>query len=354
MHIKIDKRKIEILIYVLTGIVILSVPFFDHPYGSPDYLKRSLLDSKRIILFILLFFINIELLIPKLLLKKEYSVYFISVFLILFLFLVISYVINYLPSFHIMGRPHFPNRPLPPPPKRISIWLFHQIVINILVIGLGTGLKMSRQWFYNEKQKKELEKENLKSELAFLKTQISPHFFLNTLNNIHALTEINVKDAQKAIIELSKMMRYLLYESERGNTTLQKEIEFLRNYIELMKRRIADGVVIDVKIPDKVKDISLPPLLFISFIENAFKYGISYKNKSFIKIELMLISNKELLFTCANSKIKSEQVETPDSGIGLKNIKKRLDLLFNDTYSLLIDDTENEYKIILKIPVHAN
>ena len=121
--------------------------------------------------------------------------------------------------------------------------------------------------------------------------------------------------------------------------------------------KIANNINLDLDIDNiylSIDSTVILGLIINEIVTNAFKYGISYKNKSFIKIELMLISNKELLFTCANSKIKSEQVETPDSGIGLKNIKKRLDLLFNDTYSLLIDDTENEYKIILKIPVHAN
>lgn len=364
-------RKIELTIYILVTAVILAFPFFDHPNDAPKYWFRVFQDVKRFFPFILLFFVNAEFLVPNFLLKKKYIGYFSSVLFVLSLVLFFSYSIN----FKRPQQPHdpplheweAPTRRLPqqqfqrpprlnemPPPRRMNIWLFNQILLNILVVGLGTGIKISYYWFLNEQVRKDLEKENLKSELAFLKTQISPHFFLNTLNNIHALTDINVHEAQKAILELSRMMRYLLYESERGNTALEKEIEFLKSYIDLMRRRIDENVDIQIKLPENIEGIVIPPLLFISFIENAFKYGVSYKHKSFIHIELMLISRKELLFMCTNSIHENDMQKTKDSGIGLVNIRKRLDLLYNDTYSLSINEGEHSYKTILKIPIHEN
>ena len=135
---------------------------------------------------------------------------------------------------------------------------------------------------------KETEKEKLNSELAFLKNQISPHFFFNTLNNIYSLISINAEDSQKAVLKLSKLMRYLLYESEQGNTKLSNEIDFMNNYIDLMKLRMNDKVDLTVSFPKKYEDKNIPPLLFIPFIENAFKHGISYREKSFIDINMMV------------------------------------------------------------------
>lgn len=359
-------RKIEITIYILATAIIISIPVFDHPNDIPDYWFRVSRDIKRLLPFIILFYINAEFLVPKYLLNKKYAGYFTTVVFSIGVVLLLSYLWNYHNLQPAIEGHEIPGRPLPPddfrpprptqnfPPKRFNLWIFNQALINILVVGLGTGLKMSYYWFINERDKKELEKEHLKSELAFLKTQISPHFFLNTLNNIHALTEINVKEAQRAILELSKMMRYLLYESEQGNTTLSKEIEFLKSYIELMRRRIDDKVDISVSLPENVEGILIPPLLFISFVENAFKYGVSYKNDSFIRVELLLISTKELLFTCTNSLHDRINENSNDSGIGLINIKKRLSLLFKDEYSLHIEENNKEYKVILKIPIYEN
>jgi Histidine kinase len=371
-------RKIELTFYILTIIIILSFPFFDHPSYTQNYWAFVLRDVKRFLPFIILFFVNAEFLVPRYLLKKKYITYFSSILFAISFVLAISFGLSNAERIDPMGQPGIQNRPrhLPPqfqqnqnhkppqefqrppqpfqnqvPPRKLNIWFFNQILLNILVIGLGTGIKMSYSWVQNEQARKDLEKENLKSELAFLKTQISPHFFLNTLNNIHALTDFDVKEAQKAILELSKMMRYLLYESEQGNTTLVKEIEFLKSYIELMRRRIDDKVKIEIKFPEEIEDVSIPPLLFISFIENAFKYGVSYKFDSYIHIELMLISKHELLFVCTNSQHVNEVQKTKASGIGLVNIKKRLNLLFNEDYSLSIEEGEKEYKAILKIPI---
>jgi two-component system LytT family sensor kinase len=172
---------------------------------------------------------------------------------------------------------------------------------------------------------------------------------MNTLNNIHAQIDINSKDAQASIVTLSKMMRYLLYESDRGQTKLKKEIEFLQSYVELMRLRIDESVNIDLEISVSDEDIKLHPFLFISFVENGFKHGISYNEKSFIKIELK--QNVEFVeFSCINSLSVQNKITNPYSGVGLDNIKKRLNLLYNNNYQLEINELESEFKVYLKIP----
>ena len=177
-------------------------------------------------------------------------------------------------------------------------YTFNAIAFTVFAMGL----KILERHAEIEKRRKELEKEKLNSELAFLKNQISPHFFFNTLNNIYSLIGINTTDSQEAVLKLSKMMRYLLYESEQGETNLNAEIEFMNNYIDLMRLRLSDKVKLTISFPVKYDETKIPPLLFISVIENAFKHGISYREKSFIDIS-MEVSKEMITFRCANSMV---------------------------------------------------
>lgn len=211
------------------------------------------------------------------------------------------------------------------------------------------GLRILERQSRIEKLQKEMEREKLNSELALLKNQVSPHFFFNTLNNIYALIGINADDSQKAVLKLSKLMRYLLYESEHGDTKLSKEIEFMYNYIDLMKLRMSEKIDLSVSFPEKFEDLDIPPLLFIPFIENAFKHGVSYRNKSFIRIR-MNTSNDSISFHCTNSIAdRSEEKEEKDQGIGLENVTKRLRLLFPNRHDLNIHQSKDEYEVTLTI-----
>ena len=172
---------------------------------------------------------------------------------------------------------------------------------------------------------------------------------MNTLNNIHSLVDSNTEEAKEAIIKLSRMMRYLLYETETEKTTLKKEVEFLESYINLMKLRFNERVRISLNLPTVIPDISIPPFLFISFIENAFKHGVSYKNESFITIDL-IPGKDRLLFVAKNSKTEKPRMDE-FSGIGIENSRKRLDLLYGDKYHLDIIDSEELFTVNLSVPV---
>jgi LytS/YehU family sensor histidine kinase len=215
---------------------------------------------------------------------------------------------------------------------------------SAMIVGFAFGLKVMDRHHDDEKRRKELEKEKLHSELAFLKNQISPHFFFNTLNNIYALTTIDTPAAQESILKLSKLMRYLLYESEQGETLISHEIDFMTNYIALMKLRLSQKVDLSVSFPTEYNDASIPPLLFIPFVENAFKHGISHREASFIDIKLKIEGNK-LIFSTENSIGKSNQPSDKEhSGIGLENVKKRLALLFAERHQLVISETDLTFK----------
>lgn len=234
-----------------------------------------------------------------------------------------------------------------PPMKAFGF--FNHFLSSLLLSGFAIGLGVMEKLKLNEKKQKELEKEKLNSELAFLKNQISPHFFFNTLNNIYSLIGIDGTTAQESVLKLSKLMRYLLYESEHGETMISKEIDFMNNYIDLMKLRLSPRVELKIDFPKEFSDFSIPPLLFVPFIENAFKHGVTFRDRSFINIA-MKIENDQISFSAENSIGKSSQTgDLQHSGIGLENVRKRLSLLFPGNHELKIEQYETIFRVDLAI-----
>lgn len=224
-------------------------------------------------------------------------------------------------------------------------------VIAILLIACSLAVRLMFKHYENKRNIEELEKTHIRQELEQLKSQISPHFLMNSLNNIHGMVEIDAAKAQDMILELSGMMRYVLYESSMPMIALPNEIDFLSNYISLMQVRYnTDKVAIKYTFPDKdnVCSIYIPPLLLIVFIENAFKHGINYQNSSFVNIE-MSINDDKLTLHCMNS-FHREEDSNSIGGIGLDNIRKRLDILYGNTYSLDMNIMDKIFIVTLTIP----
>lgn len=207
-----------------------------------------------------------------------------------------------------------------------------------------------------------MEKENTEQQLEHLKYQLHPHFFMNTLNNIHALVDIDPKKAQECIVDLSKLMRYILYESNHEYVQASREVDFMANYVSLMSLRYNDKLKFTADNPDDGRGIWIPPLIFISFVENAFKHGVSYNKESFIKVGANRYTSDSgehrLNYFCRNSKQPksngSRKNVSEASGVGLANIRSRLDLMFGDNYSLDITDGEDEYIVTMDIPVYTS
>lgn len=239
------------------------------------------------------------------------------------------------------------NAPFPHPPVTIR-YLIH-FMIAFLMVGFNIAIKLFFKSFRDEERLKELEHQRLHSELQYLKYQINPHFFMNTLNNIHALVDIDTGKAKSTIIELSKLMRYVLYEASNKTTLLAREIQFLENYITLMGLRYTDKVSINMRFPTEIPEVQIPPLLFISFVENAFKHGVSYQNESFIRVVVQQEEGNRLTFRCTNS--NNGASDKQHHGIGLENIRKRLRLLFGNDYTLSITQDENKFDVLLIIPL---
>ena len=224
---------------------------------------------------------------------------------------------------------------------------------GLLLMGMNLGVKLYFKSQEDTKLLTQIDKHNLERQLEYLKYQVNPHFFMNTLNNIHALVDIDPERAKTTIVELSKMMRYILYEGNNRLIPLPREVQFLNNYVQLMRLRYTDKVSIRMSAPSNLPDVMIPPLLLIMFVENAFKHGISYRTESFVYITVD-VKDDRLKFVCSNSKQHLTVKEKSGGGMGLVNVRRRLDLLFQDTYTLKIEDRENEYDVSLDLPLTAS
>jgi hypothetical protein len=350
-------RKIEILIYVLIWALVFSVPYFSER-GS-GHLNWNTMAGHWVNLsgYLIIFLVNVYFLVPRLLLKKRYLHYFISIFVLIIIGIAINMIarsaffsfadpgINFSPDG--LRQPDL-NSPNPKPP---FMAFADNLIICILIVGAGTTIKLMSKWLSEESLRKDAEKEQLKTNLALLRHQVSPHFFMNTLNNIHSLIEIDTEKAQDAVVRLSTLMRYLLYDSAQNTIELKKEIEFITSFISLMQLRHSDEVEVTIMIPENIPDAKIPPMLFISLLENAFKHGVNYPLKSYIYFELQCNDN-HLSCIIRNSKHKvAPNYHGEYSGIGLENIKESLKLIYEDNFQLNIRDKESEFEVDLKIPL---
>lgn len=252
-------------------------------------------------------------------------------------------------------RPQFDDRPRPqfkePRPFIGPAELTNTLAL-IFLMGMNLGVKLYYKADKDRNRMQQLEKENLKQRLNYLRYQISPHFFMNTLNNIHALVDIDPEKAKKSIVELSKLMRHILYDGDTNISPLSDEVQFLQNYIALMKMRFTGMVKVNTDFPAMTSQKGIAPLILAIFAENAFKHGVSYKSPSNIDMTLRCHNNEFILFTCKNSKRKDGAKEKDlDGGIGLRNVKNRLELIYGDRYHIEIKDTEDNYKVRLLLPL---
>jgi hypothetical protein len=246
------------------------------------------------------------------------------------------------------GRAVLPRPPRPRNPPLLSPWNF---AIFLLVFVFSTGIRVINQWLRSEQRAKEITNEKLHAELSFLKAQINPHFLFNTLNNIYALASSQSEHTAAAVMKLSSIMRYVLTEARNDLVPLEKEILFTSHYIELQKMRLTDKTSIDFSIKGDPLGRQIAPLLLLPFVENAFKYGISTRECSPIHI-LLDIKEESLYFSISNHKHFNTSLRMADNtGIGISNTRRRLDLLYAGRYELIINDKSNEFTVHLNIPV---
>ncbi|MEI7491500.1 MAG: histidine kinase [Bacteroidota bacterium] len=332
---------VTFLINCVIWVFIFFIPFLlmEPRGGIPSYLLRV---GATTVLTVIVYYFNYLILIPKYLFKKKFLAYI----LVILLTLVISCILVDLYYYFVVSVvQNWHHRPEPIFSRGMWVPLFPLLT----GIAIGISIRLAREWARVEKERRELQGEKLLSELAFLKSQVNPHFLFNTLNNICALARKKSDDTEPAIIKLSQIMRYMITDSRQDKVGLEEEVEYLNNFIELQKIRLADKVNIRFDIEGDLSAIQLEPLLLIPFVENAFKHGVSYNDKSSINIELKTVSG-ELSFLVENSKpTVKDTLKLDEAGIGLKNVRRRLELLYPGKHQLEIRDSASNYLIMLKI-----
>ncbi len=332
---------VTFLINCVIWVFIFFIPFLlmEPRGGIPSYLLRI---GATTVLTVIVYYLNYIILIPKYLFKKKFLAYI----LVILLTLVISCILVDLYYYFVVSVvQNWHHRPEPIFSRGMWVPLFPLLT----GIAIGISIRLAREWARVEKERRELQGEKLLSELAFLKSQVNPHFLFNTLNNICALARKKSDDTEPAIIKLSQIMRYMITDSRQDKVGLEEEVEYLNNFIELQKIRLADKVNIRFDIEGDLSAIQLEPLLLIPFVENAFKHGVSYNDKSSINIELKTVSG-ELSFLVENSKpAVKDTLKLDEAGIGLKNVRRRLELLYPGKHQLEIQDSASNYLIMLKI-----
>ena len=342
--------------------------FFSLVFGfmgySFDLFSRPGLTLPRLLLFVVvyvgLFYLNANLLMPRLYFRQKFLVYASLVLLLLA-------GVYWLKPFERMMRlhqrpgreermPHFRRMEAPPdhaaPPRfgrndRPGQLDIVSVVLFLAVWSFSTALQVNRQWRSSERRALQAERDKTNAELSFLKAQINPHFLFNTLNNIYSLSILKSEQTPNAILKLSHILHYITDDVQNDFVPLQSEVDCVKNYIELQQLRLTDKVDVRLNVSGELAGKKIAPLLFMTFIENAFKYGISSHEHCTIEIGITA-RDQDIAFTCRNRILVKEATEER-TGIGIRNAKKRLDYLYPDKHSLIIKTEEDHFIVHLEI-----
>lgn len=297
-------------------------------------------------LHMILAYTNVYYFIPKFLIQKKYKRY-VS---LLAISLCILYIIRTGLNYFLVTKNIWPEAE-----GTQEAFTFNHIVAvtlgELYVLALVTAIKLTVDWTNQRMRIENLRKEHLKSELNFLKTQIQPHFFFNTLNNLYSLTLEKSNKAPSVVLKLSDIMQYVLYEVKDTKVSLLNEIDYIQNYLDLELLRCNKDSEIDVNIIGDISNVKIPPLIFLSYIENCFKHGNKASPDFYIYISFEKTENNILIFTLKNTFDFSE-IKNTRNGIGNTNTKRRLDLIFKDDYLLDITHENNLYTIKVEIPTN--
>lgn len=323
----------QVLLHLIIWVAIVTLFMYIATNGSIVYATIVVFVYFGLI-NISIFYINYLLILPTFLNRKKYLWCGLSMLALVFVFGFLKCGLAYYFYDIVLVRGEGKHV--------MNFWDYYSSAafVSCFFIFLSTILKFVSDWFMNEKIKSNLENEKLISELAFLKSQINPHFLFNSLNNIYSLAYQKSEKTPEAILKLSEIMRYMLYESNENKVALSDEIRYLENYIELQKLRFKDKAYIKFELDGDIQNQKITPLVLISFVENAFKHGVATEKENPITIVLNVVSNK-LFFQVLNKKSNHNKDET--GGIGLQNVKRRLDLLYKGQYRFHIEDNENIY-----------
>lgn len=362
-----------VLLHILAWVLFMTLPLLFMNEGGPmtDFDDAVLVAYLRFCaLYMALFYLHTELLIPRLFLRKKYVSYGLALIVLLSLIVVIKPFdrlvshrkhqteLGKQPFIHPRGFDGAPpyNQSFPPPrrfdkPDRQLTPPMHfditGIFIFMMIIGLGSAIQTMKQWQISERRALLAEAQKTKAELSFLRAQINPHFLYNTLNNIYTLCVIGSDKAAESVMKLSKIMRYVTDESQADFVTLQEEIDCVSNFIDLQHLRLGKKVTLNYSVTGDPSRHRIAPLILMTFVENAFKYGLSNHLKASIDISIKVESDKIIFFVQNQIFERKEHLER--DGIGIENTRRRLEYLYATAHTLSIDSSEQLFKVHLII-----
>lgn len=336
------------IIHIAAWGILFGLPFFFTGRDSQELTVVSYLHSVIVPLsFMLVFYVNYFLLVNRYLFSRHgWKFLFSNILLIAVAMLTVHLLMQLLPPPE-MHRPPRPQKEL----QEIVGFFLVNVMLYALVAGLSVAIKMTSGWYEVESMRRELEKSRAEAELQNLKSQLNPHFLFNTLNNIYSLIAFSPERAQEAVHDLSRLLRYVLYDSSQPQVLLQSELDFIRNYVELMRIRLPEHVELKTEIAVSQPDALIAPLLFISLIENAFKHGVSNSKPSFIHLDIH--QNGSLLVCLLKNSYfpKDAAQDKSGSGIGLKNLRKRLELIYPNKHIFSCGVEGESYQCLMEIEI---
>lgn len=344
-----SKKGLTIFLHIAAWIVLGFIVLFYPPLSWSFNVPSSFWLKQLINLFILVgaFYLNARVLAPRLLLNGKvtlfvaWSVAWVVLILVLARVIEVQLQVNEAFAASATRKSH----------KSVFSLDVYLFMVILLVLMISTSLAVIERWQADSRKQELIEKQHITSELSLLKAQINPHFFFNTLNNIYALTYSDVPVSREAILKLSRMMRYVLYETIQDTAFLSKEISFIKDYIELMKLRLHALTSVSFHETSPEHEYEIAPMLLLPFIENAFKHGSSAMEKADIRIDLY-VHERKLILKVINDIHQDKDVLTMESGgIGLINTQRRLNLLYPEKHSLVVDEDRaaNTYSVVLEI-----
>ncbi|MDR0835614.1 MAG: histidine kinase [Tannerella sp.] len=348
----------------LTGwLIFIVTPIFNDPDVLEGFSRHPEFFIMNNLFLIAYFYLNLTVFVPHFLSKKKILLFIGITLGCMFVYFILPDIVHkyFLPEppyrrgmpFDERGRDFFQNeniRPHRTHPVDImkKLGLYAHITYFLIVFIISTGLKVITQWYDEKRRLTELENSKVEAELSFLKSQIHPHFLFNSLNTIYYLALSKDDKAPEAILSLSNFLRFVTVESDKNLIPLEKELAMLNEYLNLQRLRTSEKFDLQVEMKGDVSALKIMPLTFIPFVENAFKYGISAHIDCFIHLRIEVEQNT-LAFIIKNSIIQGQKEMLRSSGIGLKNIRKRLELAYPERHTLDIENAGQIYSVYLKI-----
>ena len=340
-----NNNKITSFSHLLVWVVLFSMPYV-LSYGQEQEINRVIAHFWIPLLFYAaIFYLNYFVLIDRFFFTKKTVQFVIINLAVISLFLLLREQLENT-FFQDIARKATKDKDGAGPPFKMFIYV--QMLSYLAPLLFSIAIKTTKKWVKTEAERKEAANYKLQSELQHLHYQLQPHFFFNSLNNIYSLVDVSPDQAKTSIHSLSKLMRYMLYETNMELVPLSKEVDFMKKYIDLMKLRVSDKTKVTYSFSAECAGIQIAPLLFISLIENAFKHGVSASKESLIDITLAC-EDKTVLFTIVNDNFPKETDDKSGSGIGLQNLEQQLQLLYPNKFKFETTTKDGRFSVYLKI-----